>query len=43
MSNVEMNSVRDKNKCIKLFKIASEKSEQDGAQKATLDPNSLLR
>lgn len=43
MSNVQMNSVRDKNKWMKLFKIDSEKSEQDIAQNATLDPKSLLR
>lgn len=43
MSNVQVNSVRDKNKYMKLFKIDSQKREQDGAQNATLDPKSLLR
>lgn len=43
MLSVQMNSVRDKNKGMRLFKIDSEKKEQDGAQKATLYLNSLLR
>lgn len=43
MLNVQMNPVRDKNKCIELFKIDSEKREQDGAQNATLYLNSLPR
>lgn len=43
MSNVQMNSVRDKNKCIKLFKIDSEKRGKDDAQNATMYPSSLLR
>lgn len=43
MLNVQMNSVRDKNKCIEAFKIDSEKKEQDGAQNAALYLNSLPR
>lgn len=43
MLNAQMNSVRDENKCIKLFKIDAEEKEQDGAQNAIRYLNSLLR
>lgn len=43
MLNVQMNFVRDKNKCIELFKVDPEKREQDSAQNATLYLNSLPR